>query len=108
MPEISLTPRSVAVCWVVNSDDAGYERMSQPLIPISKLVAFRAQVTGVPGGAVIWNFIVAVVSPPVVSYATHSIPVVGSVHITQVTHEKKAVRERIAMTHTERGDVEPP
>jgi len=64
---------------------------------------------GVPGGAEIWNFIDAVVSPPVDSNATHSIPVVGSVAKTHVTHEKNASNETDAIIHTERvGELEPP
>jgi len=69
----------------------------------------NAHVMGVPGGAEIWNFIDAVVSPPVDSNATHSIPVVGSVAKTHVTHEKNASNETDAIIHTERvGELEPP
>lgn len=66
--------------------------MSHPLVPIDASTVRRAHVTGVPGGAVIWNFIVDVVSPPVDSKATHSIPVVGSVEKTHAVHEKNATR----------------
>jgi hypothetical protein len=78
-------------------------------VPIDASTVRNAQVTGVPGGAVIWNFIIAVVSPPVDSNATHSIPVVGSVVKTHVTHEKNTRAETDAIIHTERvGELEPP
>jgi hypothetical protein len=78
-------------------------------VPIDASTVRSAQVTGVPGGAVIWNFTIADVSPPVDSNATHSIPVVGSVTNTHVTHEKNTSTETDAIIHTERTDKpEPP
>ena len=109
MPEISLTPFTVAEYWVVNWSDAGYDVTVHPFVPIDASTVRSAQVTGVPGGADIWNFIVAVVSPEVDSNATHSIPVVGSVVKTHATQEKKATSATVAMIHTDRtGEPEPP
>ena len=73
-------------------------------MPIDASTVRSAQVIGVPGGAVIWNVTIADVSLLVDSNATHSIPVVGSVEKTQVTHEKKAITETDAMIHTVRAD----
>ena len=93
----------------MNWSDAGYDFTTQPFVPIDASTVRNAHVMGVPGGAEIWNFIDAVVSPPVDSNATHSIPVVGSVAKTHVTHEKNASNETDAIIHTERvGKLEPP
>jgi hypothetical protein len=109
MPETSLTALIVSEYCFVNWLDAGYDFTIQPFVPIEASTVRSAQVTGVPGGAVIWNFIIAVVSPPVDSNATHSIPVVWSVEKTHVTHEKNAITETDAMIQTVRADrPEPP
>jgi hypothetical protein len=109
MPETSLTALTASACWVVNWSDAGYDFTIQPFVPIDASTVRNAHETGVPGGAEIWNFTDAVVSPPVDSKATHSIPEVGSVEKTHVTHEKNTISESDAMIHTERvGELEPP
>ncbi len=109
MPETSLTALIVSEYCFVNWLDAGYDLTTQPFVPIEESTVRSAHVTGVPGGAVIWNFIIAVVSPLVASNATHSIPVVWSVEKTHVTHEKNAITEMDAMIHTVRADrPEPP
>jgi hypothetical protein len=92
----------------MNWSDAGNDRTSQPFVLIAVSIERSAQVTGVPGGAVIWNFIVPVVPPPVVSYVTHSIPVVGSVAMTHATHEKKVTSDNTAMVQIVRCDDVPP
>ncbi|MEY3310292.1 MAG: hypothetical protein RL107_428 [Actinomycetota bacterium] len=104
MPETSLTALIVSEYWVVNWSDAGNDFTAQPFVPIEESTVRSAQVTGVPGGAVIWNFIIAVVSPPVDSNATHSIPVVWSVEKTHVTQEKNAIIKTDAKIHTVRAD----
>ena len=109
MPETSLIALIVSEYWVVNWSDAGYDFTVHPLVPIDASTVRNAHVMGVPGGAEIWNLTDAVVSPPVDSKATHSIPEVGSVEKTHVTHEKNTISESDAMIHTERvGELEPP
>ena len=83
--------------------------MSHPFVPIDEPTVRIAQVTGVPGGAEIWNVTVALVPLVVDSNATHSIPDVGSVWNTQPTHAKKDTSVIDAIVQTARRDgVEPP